>query len=342
MWLVRAVILVAGPLITYFQITRSTRGVLIGFGVSLVIVLIELLIQKIPLDTLIAGILGAVLGLIGAKLLDYTVYLMDNARLYELMKDYSLLIKIIFVYLGLIIAVRKKSELDLLDRDILKRGQRKGGTDVIILDTSAVIDGRIADITETRFISGALVVPRFILQELQTLADSSDAHKRNRARRGLDIIAKLQKTEGVIVKVFDKDYPDIRETDAKLLQLGKELSAKIVTTDFNLNKVATLQGVTVLNINDLSNALRPIYLPGETMPIFLVKEGKEHSQAIGYLDDGTMVVVEEGRRFVGKRINAIVTSILQTSSGRMVFTKPAPGQDKLDKDTGHEQRGKAQ
>lgn len=334
-WLIRAVILAAGPLITYYQITRTTHGIIMGFAISLAIVLVELVIQKIPLDTLIAGILGAVLGLIGAKLLDYTIYLMDNQRLYELMKDYSLLIKIIFVYLGLVIAVRKKSELDLLDRDILKGGRHKRVTDVIVLDTSAVIDGRIADIAETGFVSGALVVPRFVLAELQTLADSSDAHKRNRARRGLDIIAKLQKEEGVVVKIFDKDYPNLRETDAKLLQLGKELEAKIITTDFNLNKVASLQGVTVLNINDLSNALKPVFLPGETMPIFLVKEGKEHSQAIGYLDDGTMVVVEEGRRFVGKRIDVIVTSILQTSSGRMVFTRPA-------QDNGHEQRGKPQ
>jgi uncharacterized protein YacL len=299
---------------------------LIGLAFSLVIILTEIIIQRIPLDTLIAGILGIVLGLIGAKLLDYTVYLMDNQQLYEIMKDYSLLIKIILAYLGLVIAVRKKSELDLLDRDILNRGSGKRPTDVIVLDTSAVIDGRIADIVETRFISGALVVARFILEELQALADSSDAHKRNRARRGLDIIAKLQKEEGVTVKIFDKEYKDLTATDAKLMQLAKDLDAKIITTDFNLNKVAVLQGVTVLNINDLSNALRPVYLPGETMPIFPVKEGKEHHQAIGYLDDGTMVVVEEGRRHVGKRIDVIVTSILQTSSGRMIFTKPASEQ----------------
>jgi uncharacterized protein YacL len=338
-WIIRILIVAAGPAVTYFQITKSTHGLLLGLAISLSIVLIEILIQKIPLDTLIAGILGAVLGLIAAKLLDYTVYLMDNQRLYELMKDYSLLIKIIFVYLGLVIAVRKKSELDLLDRDILKRGKNKRVTDLILLDTSALIDGRIADIAETKFLSGALVVPRFVLGELQTLADSSDTHKRNRARRGLDIIAKLQKEEGIVVKIFDKDYPNLHDTDAKLLQLGKELDAKVITTDFNLNKVAALQGVTVLNINDLSNSLKPVYLPGETMPIFLVKEGKEHSQAIGYLDDGTMVVVEEGRRFVGKRIDVIVTSILQTSSGRMVFTRPAGTQER---DNGHDvrERGK--
>ncbi len=338
-WLMRLFVLIAGPLISYYQISHTRQGVLMGLAVSLLIILAEMLIQRIPLDTLVAGVLGAVLGLIGAKLLDYTVYLMDNMRLYEFMKDYSLLIKIVLAYLGLVIAVSKKSELDLLDRDILKRGRRKRAADLILLDTSTVIDGRIADIVETRFISGALVVPRFVLEELQTLADSSDAHKRNRARRGLDIVAKLQKDENSTVKIFDKDFPNLHDADAKLLELGKELDAKIITTDFNLNKVASLQGVTVLNINDLSNALKPVFLPGETMPIFLVKEGKEHHQAIGYLDDGTMVVVEEGRKHVGKRIDVIVTSILQTSSGRMVFSRPS-GQER---DTHNDQpRGKAQ
>lgn len=321
-WFVRALVLIAGPTVSYFQVAQTQQSLIIGFAISLTIVLIELIIETIPLDTLIAGIIGTILGLIGAKLLDYTIYLMDSPRLYELMKNYSLLIKIIFAYLGLIIAIKKKSELDLLDKDILKRGSKKKYSELILLDTSAIIDGRIADITETRFISGTLVIPRFILVELQSLADSSDTHKRNRARRGLDIIAKLQKDEKLTIKIFEKDFPDIHETDSKLMQLAKDLDAKTLTTDFNLNKIASLQGVTVLNINDLANALKPVYLPGETMPIFLVKEGKENHQAIGYLDDGTMVVVEDGRKFVGKRIEVLVTSILQTSSGRMVFTKP--------------------
>ena len=161
-----------------------------------------------------------------------------------------------------------------------------------------------------------------MLEELQRLGDSADAHKRMRARRGLDIIAQLQKMESVTVKIFEKDYPETKEVDQKLLLLAKDLKAKIITTDYNLNKVASLQGVVVLNINDLSNALKQVYLPGETMMIFPVKEGKEQHQAVGYLDDGTMVVIEEGRRFIGKRIEVIVSSILQTSSGRMVFTHP--------------------
>ena len=337
-WLVRILVLIAGPVISYTQISNTPRGILIGFGFALLIILAEIIIESIPLDTLIAAILGIIFGLIGAKLLDYTVYLMDNTKVYELMKDYSLLIKVVLAYLGLVIAVRKKSELDLLDKDILKRGHRKKVTDLMLLDTSAVIDGRVADIAETRFISGALVVPRFVLEELQSLADSSDTHKRNRARRGLDIIARLQKDENITVKIFEKDYPELNNTDAKLLQLSKELEAKIITTDFNLNKVAVLQGVTVLNVNDLSNALKPIYLPGEAMPIFVVKEGKEHHQGIGYLDDGTMVVVEEGRKYVGKRIEVIVSSILQTSSGRMVFTRPTQNNDNLENRGGVKQQ----
>src|SRR3989339_111854 len=329
-WIVRIIAVLAGPLIGYYQVSRTTQGLMIGLLCSFIVILAEIIIHRIPLDTLIAAILGTILGLVGAKLLDYTVYLMDNPRIYELMKDYSLLIKVVFAYLGLVIAVQKKSELDLLDRDIFRRPQKKGQQELIVLDTSAIIDGRIADITSTKFLSGVLVIPRFILEELQTLADSGDAFKRNRARRGLDIIAQLQKEEGLNVKIVDKDYPELHDADAKLLQMAKELTAKVITTDFNLNKVGVLQGITVLNINDLSNALKPVYLPGETMPIFVVKEGKEHNQGVGYLDDGTMVVVEEGRKLLGKRHDVIVTSILQTSSGRIIFTKPLS-----DTDNGH-------
>lgn len=322
-WFFRIIVIIAGPVIGYTQISQTPKGFLVGVGAALFVIAAEIFIQKVPLDTLIVAIIGTILGLIGAKVLDYTIFIMDNPGIYEVVKSYSLLINVIFGYLGLVIAVRKKSELDLLDKDILRRGSRKAPEALVVLDTSAIIDGRITDITGTKFISGTFVVPKFVLEELQKLADSADAHKRNRARRGLDIVAQLQKDETISVKIYDKDYTDIHTTDGKLLQLAKDLSAKILTTDFNLNKVASLQGVTVLNINDLSNALKPVYLPGETMPIFVVKEGKEHHQGVGYLDDGTMVVVEEGRRLVGKRAEVIVTSILQTSSGRMVFTKPA-------------------
>lgn len=323
-WIFRTLIFIAGPLISYYQISHSYHGMFIGLVISSTIVIAEIILQAIPLDTIVAGIIGIVFGLIGARLLDYAIFLTDNQAAYDFVKDYSLLLKVVLAYFGLVIAIRKKSELDLLDRDILKIGRHKQPTELSILDTSAIIDGRVADIVETKFISGIIVVPRFILVELQALADSSDTFKRNRARRGLDIIAKLQKVESVTVKLFDKDYPRIPEADAKLVALAKDLDGKLVTTDFNLNKIAMLQGIAVLNVNDLSNALKPVFLPGETMPIFLIKEGKEHNQAIGYLDDGTMVVIEDGRKHVGKRVDAVVTSILQTSSGRMVFGRMAP------------------
>jgi len=174
---------------------------------------------------------------------------------------------------------------------------------------------------ETKFLTGPVIVGRFILKELQDIADSSDAMKRARGRRGLDILARLQEHPEIQVKVYEKDYPEVKDTDGKLVLLARELDGKIITTDFNLNKVASLQGVTVLNVNDLANALKPAVLPGEAMTIYIAKEGKEKEQGVGYLDDGTMVVVEEGRRLVGKKVDAMVTSVLQTSAGRMIFTK---------------------
>ncbi|MFC1500831.1 PIN/TRAM domain-containing protein [Elusimicrobiota bacterium] len=327
-WIARGIILLAGPLISYFQISKSLSAIFVGLALSVIIILAEIVIQEIPLDTLIIGVLGMVIGLIAAKFLDYAIYLIGNQNIYEFVRDYTLLIKVIFAYLGLVIAIRKKSELDLLDRDLVKKGGRKKSTDVIILDTSTLIDGRIIDITETKFISAVLVIPRFVLNELQKLADSSDNNKRTKARRGFDIIAQLQKQESITVKIFDKDYSTTNEVDTKILLLGKDLGARVITTDFNLNKIATLQGVTVLNINDLANALKPVFLPGEKMQIYPVKEGKEKKQAVGYLDDGTMIVVEDGRKYIGKRIEVIVSSILQTSSGRMLFTHPANEQGK--------------
>lgn len=320
-WIIRTLVILAGPIVGYLQISSDARGILIGVGVALLILLVEVLIERIPLDTLIAAILGAVIGLIAAKVLDYTVYLMENPKLYEVMRTYSLLIKITFAYLGLVIAIRKKGELELLDKDILGRAGARKVQDLKILDTSAIIDGRIADICETKFLTAVLIVPRFVLKELQDIADSSDSMKRSRGRRGLEILTRLQQCPESSVKIFDKDYSDIAETDLKIIRLAKDLGAKVLTTDFNLNKVAGIEGVTVLNVNDLSNALKPIVLPGEPMSIFIVKEGKEKDQGVGYLDDGTMVVVEEGRRYIGKRIDVIVTSIIQTSAGRMIFTK---------------------
>ncbi len=204
-------------------------------------------------------------------------------------------------------------------------GPRKAatGTDAAfkILDTSVIIDGRIADVCTTGFLEGTFIVPQFILKELQHIADSADPMKRARGRRGLDILNQVQKMSGITVKIIEEDFPQIREVDAKIIALAKQYPAKIVTNDLNLNKVAGLQGVKVLNINELSNALKPVVLPGEGMRVFILKEGKELGQGVAYLDDGTMIVVDEGKRFIGKNADVIVTSVLQTTAGRMIFTR---------------------
>jgi uncharacterized protein YacL len=318
---IRTAVIILGPVIGYFQISPDAKGILIGVGAAILIIGFEIAIDRITLDSLIAGVIGAVLGLVSAQLFNWVIYQMNSPRLYEISQQYSLLIHLVMAYLGLVIAVRKKSELDLLDRDIILKGPKRKLMNAHVVDTSVLIDGRIADVCDAKFVSGLLVVPRFVLRELQNIADSSDTHRRSRGRRGMEVLARLQENTEVPVKIFDKDFPDIKEVDGKLVALARELGAKIFTTDFNLNKIAGIQGVTVLNVNDLANALKPVVLPGETMSIFVAKEGKEKDQGVGYLDDGTMVVVEEGRRLIGRKADVMVTSILQTSAGRMIFTK---------------------
>src|SRR3984893_10762378 len=188
-----------------------------------------------------------------------------------------------------------------------------------ILDTSVIIDGRIADVCETGFVDGTLVIPQFVLKELQLVADSSDSLKRNRGRRGLDIIQKVQKMSGIEVSISDLDFPDVREVDLKLIELARALQGKIVTNDFNLNKVAQLRGVDVLNVKEIANSLKPVVLPGEIMKVFILKEGKEYNQGVAYLDDGTMVVVDNARKMISKTIDIVVTSVLQTTAGKMIF-----------------------
>ncbi len=190
-----------------------------------------------------------------------------------------------------------------------------------ILDTSVIIDGRIADISETGFLEGILIIPRFVLNELQQIADSSDSLKRQRGRRGLDILNKMKKGIKTVVQIVDDDFPEIKEVDEKLIELAKKFDAKIITNDFNLNKVAQIHGVSVLNINELANALKPIVLPGEELTVQIIREGKDQNQGVGYLEDGTMVVVEDGLQYLGKKIDVVVTSVLQTTAGRMIFAK---------------------
>ncbi|MCK5534797.1 hypothetical protein KAI68_06735 [bacterium] len=320
-WFVRLLVIIASPIIGYLQVSSDAKGILVGVGVGLVLILIEIVVEKISLGSIIAATIGIVIGLIFAKLLEYTVFLMDDIRVTAFFETYSLLIKIMLAYTGFIIALRKKEELDILDKDIVFSDKGKKGKNFKILDTSAIIDGRIADIIETRFLGGVLIVPQFVLDELQNIADASDPLRRAKGRRGLDILDRLQKEQFLPIKIYEGDYSEIDEVDKKLLKLAEDLNSEIITTDYNLNKVAKLHGIMVLNVNDLSNALKPIFLPGERMNMFIVKEGKERKQGIAYLDDGTMVVVEDGKNFIGKRVAIVVTTILQTPAGRMIFAK---------------------
>lgn len=317
-WILRVIILIIGGIIG-FLIQNNFYGILIGIGFCLLVVLLELLLSKIKLDTLLFAVIGIVLGLITAQIIDYIIFLLEEPKITELFRKFLWLVRIALAYLGLVVALQKKSEVELLDKDIIQKS-KKSKNNLILVDTSIVIDGRIADIIATKFIDTPLLVPKFVLKELQTLADSQEHIKRARAKRGLEILTKLKEENAI--SIIEIDYPEIRDTDAKLIKLAKEINAKILTVDYNLNRVANLEGITVLNINELVIALKPVFLPGESFSIYVVKEGKEPNQGVGYLDDGTMVVVEDGRKFINKKVDVIVTSTLQTPSGRIVFTKP--------------------
>ena len=321
LWFFRVIAIIVGPLIGWFKISQDAMGIGIGFGAAIFIIFVEVMMERIPLSDMIYGGIGAILGLIFAWFINNAFIWVNEPHLSALLGKYSYLLYPIFIYLGMVLAVRREQEIEGMDsmtglpRPGLRRNEPK------ILDTSAIIDGRVADVCNTKFLAGPLIVPKFVLKELQDIADSSDSSKRTRGRRGLEILAKLQEHPDYGVKVVEKDYANIPEVDAKLVQLARDLKGKLVTTDFNLNKVALLQGVIALNINDLANALKPVILPGEVMNVFLLKEGKEREQAVAYLDDGTMVVVEEGRRYMNRKFEVTVTSILQTSAGRMIFAK---------------------
>jgi uncharacterized protein YacL len=323
-WLFRVGIVLACPAIVYFgKISPNPMGLGVGFGVGLLIVGVELLVAELNLLTIMFGVLGTAVGIIVARVVDYMIFQMGNEDLYKIWDKFSLLRYFAFGVLGLVISLRKFPELDDLDKDLLKMGKKRGA-EIKILDMNVIIDGRVADVVETHFLSGTLVVPRFVLTELHRLADSEDPLKRARGRRGLDVLARLQENVSIPVKILDKDMPDVHVNEDKIVELAREMGAKIVTTDFNVNKVASLRGVICLNVNDLSTSLKTVVLPGEGMSVFVMKEGKEREQGVGYLDDGTMVVIDDGRRAIGKRVEAVVTSIHQTSNGRMIFAKARP------------------
>src|SRR5690625_783307 len=287
---------------------------------------------KVPVGDLFFGSLGLIIGLVIAYLI--TIPLQDiNIKVVSQLVP--LIATILLAYLGFQVGFRRREEfvnlLNVSRKEREKKRPAAGEAEAAeqsnqpkakILDTSVIIDGRIADICQTSFLEGPIVIPQFVLGELQHIADSSDVLKRNRGRRGLDVLNRIQKELPVTVEIYEGDYEDIPEVDSKLIRLAKEMDGVLVTNDYNLNKVSDLQGVQVLNINDLANAVKPVVLPGEELDVQVIKDGKEDKQGIAYLDDGTMIVVEEDKDYIGKTIEVLITSVLQTSAGRMIFAKP--------------------
>jgi uncharacterized protein YacL len=264
----------------------------------------------------LGALLGCAIGLTIARAIEAGLFFADSDDTkVEFLHAFLL---IVLPYLGLVLGARNGEWLEPARLIALFRhtGSHRRYK---ILDTSVIIDGRIADVCDTGFVDGTLVIPQFVLKELQLVADSGDSLKRNRGRRGLDILQKIQKMAGVEVMISDVDFPEIKEVDLKLIELARSLEGKIVTNDFNLNKVAQLRGVEVLNVNELANSLKPVVLPGELMKVFILKEGKEYNQGVAYLDDGTMVVVDNARKMISKTIDIVVTSVLQTTAGKMIF-----------------------
>jgi len=290
-------------------------GVLIGLGV----ILFEWRLRMVSLKRLIGAAIGSILGIIGAYL--FALILKSVVTDGPTQRFLELMVMLLMAYVGLIVGANKGDLLNLNALGGIFGGEKQGKKSYKILATSVIIDGRIADIAETGFLDGIIVIPQFVLRELQLVADSADSLKRNRGRRGLDILQRLQKVASLNIQIVEDDFPAVREVDLKLIELAKLYEGKIITNDFNLNKVAQLQGVEVLNINELANSLKPIVLPGETMRVFILKEGKEYNQGVAYLDDGTMVVVDNARKMISKTIDIQVTSVLQTTAGKMIFGK---------------------
>jgi len=299
--------------------TRRLFSAALGALLGLLIIAFEMRVRKASLKTLIGAAVGSILGIVGAFLIGVLISIQKEAAVSAEMQTFLTISLAFFMgYVGLMVGAAKGDYLDLSalggifsDKNIKR--------DYKILDTSVIIDGRIADVAETGFLGGTLIIPNFILTELQQVADSPDSSKRQRGRRGLDMLQRLRNNSKLDIQIVETDFPAVKEVDLKLIELGMQLDAVIVTNDFNLNKVSQLRGVEVLNINELANALKPVVLPGEAMRVFVLKEGKEYNQGVAYLDDGTMVVIDNARRLIGKNTDIAVTSVLQTTAGKMIF-----------------------
>jgi uncharacterized protein YacL len=322
--LIRFILIVACSVSGYFiafkytDFPLSLLGLLAGFLVAIFVIQLEQAIRKVTLRVIFGGVIGTLTGLVIAFLFAYGLSFVSILEKQDLFPWIYVLLTCILGYLGLVLGSKKSEEVTF---PFFGSAKTFRAGDYRILDTSVIIDGRIADICDTGFMEGNLIVPRFVLDELQHIADSSDSMKRSRGRRGLDILNRMQKSAGMNIEVVDQDFPKIKGVDGKLVALAKKMGGKIITNDFNLNKVAELQGIRILNVNELANALKPVVLPGEMMTVKIIKEGKEPGQGVAYLDDGTMVIVDNAVRHQGESVVVLVTSVLQTTAGRMIFSE---------------------
>lgn len=323
------------------DVPQTTRIIyaLVGFVVSVSIISTELLFKKKFVRTLVATVFGLIIGiLVTFVLVKLTrlwagIFIPNPQQVDQFIGPLVPVITVLTCYLSVSVVFQTKDEFRFIIPyiDLSYQGARSGG---VILDTSAIIDGRVAEVLETRILNVPIIVPKFVLAELQQVADSADKMKRSRGRRGLDILNRIQRDPKINVQIHDEELEEIREVDAKLIKLAKMIEARIITTDFNLNKVAIIEGVDVINLNDLANSLKPAVLPGEPLVVKLIRQGEDPNQAVGYLDDGTMVVTENGRRSIGDKVTVIVTSVLQTSAGRMIFARvDSPNRDRNGKKT---------
>jgi len=319
LWIIRVLFVLISTVLGYF--TKNSYGAIVGFAISAMLVILEYFLKRSALKDLLACLVGLIIGLTVACLIIHIGSTVGIKNPFFVTGA-----SLILSYIGMMTVYRRRDELNIpllashKSQSNLQQYDSKSKS-CKILDTSVLIDGRISDICQTGFIEGTLLVPRFILRELQYIADSTNGLRRNKGRRGFQVLDMMQETPDIDMQITEDDFPDIEDVDAKIIQLAKEQNAKVITNDFNLNKVAELQGVTVLNINELADSVKPMVLPGESMSVRVIREGKESNQGVAYLDDGTMVIVEEGKRYVGQSIQVVVTTVLQTNAGRMIFTR---------------------
>src|SRR6202046_1464916 len=311
-----AICIAAGYHFRPFSVSKE-YGSAAGLLFAVAVILFELRLRRASLRRLIGAATGSILGIVGAY---FTTLVLSHTSMPESTRSFfSLATFLVMAYIGLILGANKGDMLNLQALGGLFGSERSLKHFFKVLDTSVIIDGRVADIADAQFLDGTVIIPQFVLHELQLVADSADPLKRQRGRRGLEVLQRIQKMAHLEVQIVDEDFPQVPEVDLKLIELAKRYEAKIVTNDYNLNKVATLQGIEILNVNQLANALKPVVLPGETMRVFILREGKEYNQGVAYLDDGTMVVVDGARKMINKTIDITVTSVHQTTAGKMIF-----------------------